>query len=141
MKYPLCLAALLLASPTVHADKRFVSDSKAPACRVLTPALTGGPMPPDGILAVRWLGTTNFELAYNEQVFLLDAYYDRGPRNRPIGFAPADVKRADVIFVGHAHFDHMSDAASVATRTGATVVGAPTVTETAVSLGLPPRQA
>jgi len=35
----------------------------------------------------------------------------------------------------------MSDAATVATRTGAPVVGAPTVTETAISIGLPARQA
>jgi L-ascorbate metabolism protein UlaG (beta-lactamase superfamily) len=141
MKHGFWIAALLLAAPAVHADKSFVADSSAPACRVLTPALTGGPMPPDGILAIRWLGTTNFELAYGGQVILLDAYYDRGPRNRPIGFSPADVKRADVIFVGHAHFDHMSDAAAVAARTGAAVVGAPTVTETAISLGLPAKQA
>ena len=141
MTRKLWIAALLFAAPVAHADKSFLSDSSAPACRTLTPALTGGPMPPDGILAVRWLGTTNFELAYNGQVFLLDAYYDRGPRNRPIGFGPGDVKKADAIFVGHAHFDHMSDAASVATRTGATVVGAPTVTDTAISLGLPAKQA
>jgi L-ascorbate metabolism protein UlaG (beta-lactamase superfamily) len=140
MKHGLWVAALLLASPAVHADKSFVVDSSAPACRSLTPALTGGPMPPNGILTIRWLGTTNFELAYGGQVILLDAYYDRGPRNRPIGFALADVRRADVIFVGHAHFDHMSDAEKVAAHTGATVVGAPTVTETVISMGLPVRQ-
>jgi hypothetical protein len=68
MKRALWVAASLLAATAAHADKTFVSDSAAPACRTLTPALTGGPMPPDGILAVRWLGTTNFELAYNGQV-------------------------------------------------------------------------
>jgi L-ascorbate metabolism protein UlaG (beta-lactamase superfamily) len=103
--------------------------------------MIGGPMPPNGMLTLRWLGTTNFELAYGSQVVLLDTYYDRGPRNRPIGFAPADVKRADAILIGHAHFDHMSDAALVAAQTGAPVVGAPTVTETAISMGLPARQA
>jgi L-ascorbate metabolism protein UlaG (beta-lactamase superfamily) len=141
MKTRLWLAATLLASPLVHADRSFVVDSGAPACRSLTPAMIGGPMPPNGILTLRWLGTTNFELAYGNQVVLLDAYYDRGPRNRPIGLAPADVKRADAIFIGHAHFDHMSDAATVAVQTGAPVIGAPTVTETAISLGLPARQA
>jgi L-ascorbate metabolism protein UlaG (beta-lactamase superfamily) len=132
--------ALLLPS-SVLADKGMVVSPDVPACRGKTPALTGGPLPPDGILAIRWLGTTNFELAYGGQVYLLDAYYDRGPRNRPIGFGPKDVKRAAAIFVGHAHFDHMSDAASVATQTGAMVVGAPTVTDTAISLGLPEKQA
>src|SRR5262245_27245663 len=141
MKPALLIYFLLLISPVALADKSFVVSPDVPACRGTAPALTGGPLPPDGILAIRWLGTTNFELAYGGQVYLLDAYYDRGPRNRPIGFGPKDVKRASAIFVGHAHFDHMSDAASVGTQTGAQVIGAPTVTETAVSLGLPEKQA
>ena len=141
MKHGLWLALALFVPSAALADKSFVVTPDDPACRSRTPAATGGPMPPEGILAIRWLGTTNFELAYGGQVFLLDAYYDRGPRNRPIGFGPRDVKRASAIFVGHAHFDHMSDAASVGTQTGAQVIGAPTVTDTAVSLGLPARQA
>src|SRR5262247_3373629 len=141
MKPALLIYFLLLISPVALADKSFVVSPDVPACRGTAPALTGGPLPPDGILAIRWLGTTNFELAYGGQVYLLDAYYDRGPRNRPIGFGPKDVKRASAIFVGHAHFDHMSDAASVGTQTGAQVIGAPTVTETAISLGLPAKQA
>ena len=141
MKRALWLATLLAALSTAHADKGFVVDSGAAACRSLVPTAVGGPKPPDGLLSIRWLGTTNFEIAFGDQVVLLDAYYDRGPRNRPIGFAPTDVRRADAIFVGHAHYDHMSDAASVANQTGAIVVGAPTVTQTAVSLGLPEKQA
>ena len=135
------IALALLAPSAALADKAFVVSPDVPACRARTPAAIGGPMPPEGILAIRWLGTTNFELAYGGEVILLDAYYDRGPRNRPIGFGPKDVKRASAIFVGHAHFDHMSDAASVGAQTGAQVIGAPTVTETAVALGLPAKQA
>ena len=141
MKHSLWLAVLLVALPSAHAEKSFVVDSSAPACRSLVPTAVGGPKPPDGMLTIRWLGTTNYEIAYGDLVLLLDAYYDRGPRNRPIGFLPTDVKRADAIFVGHAHYDHMSDAASVANQTGAPVIGAPTVTETAISLGLPEKQA
>jgi L-ascorbate metabolism protein UlaG (beta-lactamase superfamily) len=141
MKHGFCFALALLVPSAALADKGFVVSPDVPACRALVPAAIGGPMPPEGILAIRWLGTTNFELAYGGEVYLLDAYYDRGPRNRPIGFAPKDVKRASAIFVGHAHFDHMSDAASVAAQTGAQVIGAPTVTETAISLGLPAKQA
>jgi glyoxylase-like metal-dependent hydrolase (beta-lactamase superfamily II) len=125
----------LLAPTTVFADKSFVVVPNDPACHSLVPAATGGPMPPEGILAIRWLGTTNFELSYDGQVILLDAYYDRGPRNRSIGLGPKDVKRADAIFVGHAHFDHMADAASVGMQTGAPVIGAPTVTGTVISQG------
>jgi L-ascorbate metabolism protein UlaG (beta-lactamase superfamily) len=141
MKPSYLIAALIFATMPVHADKSFVVHPNAPACQSLTPAAVGGPMPPAGILTLRWLGTANFELDYQGQVILLDAYYDRGPRMRPIGFAASDVKRANAIFVGHAHFDHMSDAAQVAIQTGAPVIGAATVTETAISLGLPSAQA
>jgi L-ascorbate metabolism protein UlaG (beta-lactamase superfamily) len=104
------------------ADASIAADA---ACRGLVPAAAGGPMPAPPLLAIRWLGTTNFELAYGRTVVLLDAYYGRGPRNRPIGVAAADLTRADVLLVGHAHFDHIADAAAIAKRTGAVVVGAP----------------
>jgi len=112
-----------------------------PACQVLTPASTGGPLPKDPATAViRWLGHTNYELVYQGNVFLLDAYYERVPRSHPVGVAPRDVTRATALFVGHPHFDHMSDAASIARQTGATVVGAAAAGEVLVKGGLPARQ-
>lgn len=91
---------------------------------------TGGPFPRDrSTLAIRWTGYSNFELAYNDQVILLDAYFDRGSEYPPLGFKAEDIKKANVILIGHGHFDHMSDAAAVAIRTGAVVVGAPLTTE------------
>jgi L-ascorbate metabolism protein UlaG (beta-lactamase superfamily) len=109
------------------------------ACRSLVPAAMGGPLltDPDRIV-LRWLSTSNYELVHRGQVFLLDAYFDRGPRNRPTGIVPADVTKTDAIFIGHGHFDHMSDAAPVAQKTKAKVIGAPITIETAVKLGLPP---
>jgi L-ascorbate metabolism protein UlaG (beta-lactamase superfamily) len=130
-------AAMLLAASAVHAEADFVVHPDVPGCTSLTPAAVGGPLPPPGILALRWFGTTNFELVWNGKIYLLDAYYDRGPRNRPIGFAAADVKHADAIFIGHAHFDHMADAVPVAQQTGAPLIGAPTVAEVAAKMGLP----
>lgn len=97
-------------------------------------------MPPRRVAALRWFGTTNFELAYRDQVILLDTFYDRGPRARPIGFTPREVKRADGILIGHAHADHMSDVAPVAKQTGAKVFGAPVTIEAALKLGVPPAQ-
>jgi len=75
---------------------------------------------------IRWLGTTNFELAYRDQVILLDAFYNRGPRARPIGVSTADIRKATVLLIGHAHSDHIADAATIAKQTGAVVVTAPT---------------
>jgi L-ascorbate metabolism protein UlaG (beta-lactamase superfamily) len=113
-----------------------------PACETLTPALVGGPVPgPRSDTAViRWLGTSNYEVAWKGKVFLFDTYYDRPGRTRPIGFTVDQVKRADVIFIGHAHGDHISDIAPVAKQTGAIVVGAPVSIETAIRLGVPEAQ-
>jgi len=101
-------------------------DATDPACQGTKLVSTGGPFPNDRYtLAVRWTGFSNFELAYDGQVILLDAYFDRGSLYPPLGFKAADIRRADVILIGHGHYDHMSDAAAVGARTGAVVVGAP----------------
>ena len=99
-------------------------------CEVPILVSTGGAFPRNPhTLAIRWTGYSNFELAYNGQIMLLDAYFDRGSTFAPLGFRALDIKKADVILIGHGHFDHMSDAASVGARTGAIVVGAPLTTE------------
>ena len=110
------------------------------ACTSLTLASTGGAIPAAPLLALRWLGTANYELAYGDQVLLLDTFYDRGPRFRPIGFSVDQVKRADAILIGHGHWDHISDVAPVARQTHAPVIGAPVTIEAAVKLGVPPEQ-
>jgi L-ascorbate metabolism protein UlaG (beta-lactamase superfamily) len=105
-------------------------DSTDPGCSAATLVSTGGAFPKDRkTLAIRWTGFSNFELAFNGQIILLDAYFDRGSMFPPLGFRAADVKRASLILLGHGHVDHMSDAASVGTQTGAPVVGAPVTTE------------
>lgn len=113
-----------------------------PACQSLTPALIGGPVPglTSGTILIRWLGTSNLEFSYKGKVYLFDTFYDRPGRPRSIGFTVDQVKRADVIFIGHPHFDHISDIAAVARQTGAMVVGSKLSIETAIQLGVPERQ-
>lgn len=107
-------------------------------CSGLVPAVMGGPVPTNrNVILLRWLSTANYELAYHGHVYLLDAYFDRGPRNRPTGVLPSQVRRADALFIGHAHFDHMSDAVPIARRMSAPVYGAQITIETARKLGLP----
>jgi L-ascorbate metabolism protein UlaG (beta-lactamase superfamily) len=97
-----------------------------PACREPKLVSTGGSFPGDRhTLAVRWIGYSNFELVYSGQVLLLDAYFDRGSMYPPLGFNARDVRKADVLLIGHGHYDHVSDAAIVARQTGAIVIGAP----------------
>ncbi len=112
-------------------------------CDSLVPATIGGPMlsAKSDTMVFRWLANANYEIAYRGKVYLFDTYYDRKARTTPLGFTAAQVKTANIIFLGHGHFDHISDIVPVAKQTNAPVVGAPITIETAVKMGLPPQQA
>ena len=121
-------------------DPRFLPQPTEAACRTTQLAATGGPLPNDPqTLAVRWLGFATYELVYGKQIILLDNYYDRGPRYRYLGFKAADVKRANLIIVGHAHADHMSDTAQTALQTGEHVVAAPITAARLFGEGIDPK--
>jgi L-ascorbate metabolism protein UlaG (beta-lactamase superfamily) len=125
----------------LDADPGFAAAPRDGACFNARLVSTGGRPPRDRhTLAVRWTGFSNFELAYNGKVILLDAYFDRGSNHPPLGFTAADVKKIDAILIGHGHFDHMSDAASVAIRTSAPIAGAPLTTAKLASQNVPPAQ-
>jgi L-ascorbate metabolism protein UlaG (beta-lactamase superfamily) len=112
-----------------------------PACQSLTPVSTGGPAPKNAdTVVVRWLGMMNYELAYRDQVFLLNAYFDRLPHGHPIGATADDIKKANAIFIGHAHFDHIGDAPAIAKRIGAPIIGAAFGDDVAAKAGLPAKQ-
>src|SRR6266852_2333175 len=111
-------------------DQAAALEPRDPACYARTLVSAGGAFPHNPhTLAVRWIGFSNFELVYNGRIILLDAYYDRGSAFPPLGVAAADIKTADLILLGHGHFDHMSDAASIGARTKATLVGAAVTTD------------
>src|SRR5665213_2727968 len=123
------------------ASSKFMARPPDPACGSDRLTSTGGPAPQNPhTLAVRWTGFSNFELAYKGKIILLDAYFDRGKDYPPLGFSAADVKKADAIIIGHGHYDHMSDAASVGIRTGAPLVGAALTTDVLKSEQVPPSQ-
>jgi hypothetical protein len=125
----------------LDSDPVFAATPRDPACHVAQLVSTGGLAPRDPhTLAVRRAGYSNFELAYGGKIILLDAYFDRGSNYSPLGFKARDVTRADVILIGHGHFDHMSDAASVGIRTGATIVGAPVTTDKLAAQDVPAAQ-
>ncbi|HVN97907.1 MAG TPA: MBL fold metallo-hydrolase [Syntrophorhabdaceae bacterium] len=106
-----------------------------------TSATVGKSIPEaQNLLTIRWWGTANFELTYGNQVILLGAYFDRGPRNRPTGIKVDQISKVDAVFLGHAHFDHMSDATQVARQTGASVYGHRIVVDTLLTQGLPSSQ-
>jgi L-ascorbate metabolism protein UlaG (beta-lactamase superfamily) len=117
-----------------------LSASPDDSCASPIPAMIGGPLPQQNRLVLRWLGTSNVEMTYNNQIILFDAFFDRGPRNRSVGFMPKDVVKADAVFIGHGHADHMGDAAQVAQQTSAKVYGAKTTTDVLVEQGLPAKK-
>jgi L-ascorbate metabolism protein UlaG (beta-lactamase superfamily) len=122
-------------------DRAAADAPRDPACHDRRLASAGGAMPRDAhTLAVRWTGYANFELVYGGHILLLDAYYDRGSLYPPLGVTAADITRADAVLIGHGHFDHMSDAASIGARTGATVVGAPVTVEKLATQPIDPKQ-
>jgi L-ascorbate metabolism protein UlaG (beta-lactamase superfamily) len=128
-------------SDAVDSDAAFAAAPRDAACFVPKLVSTGGAAPANThTLAVRWTGFSNFELVYGGKIILLDAFFDRGSNYVPLGFKAADIGKVDAILIGHAHFDHMSDAASVGLRTGATIVGAPVTTEKLAAQGVPAAQ-
>lgn len=66
-----------------------------------------------------WLGHGSWALKTGAHRILIDPFLDDSP-TAPIKAKDAE---ADFILVSHGHFDHMSDVAAIAHRTGATVVG------------------
>ncbi len=67
---------------------------------------------------VTWLGHGSWSIQTADTRILLDPFLDESPTS-PIKAADA---LADFILVSHGHFDHVADVASIANRTGATVV-------------------
>ena len=110
------------------------------ACTSLVPALIGGAIPDGNVVAIRWLGTSNYEVSFHDKVIVMDTYYDRPARTRSVGFTAEQVTRADAILIGHAHSDHISDVATVAAQTHAKVYGSAISTAEAQALGVPPEQ-
>jgi L-ascorbate metabolism protein UlaG (beta-lactamase superfamily) len=137
----LLIVLSVMAQAPLNAQSTRQTLSREPACQALTPVSAGGLAPKaDDVVVVRWLGTTNYELVYRGNAYLLDAYYDRLPKTHAIGVAAGDITRVRAIFVGHAHYDHVADAAAIARQTGATVVGAASARDVVVSMGLPAKQ-
>lgn len=137
----LTVAGILLAASAVGAQGGSIDFSKEPACQSLTGTSMGGPAPRSPrLVVVRYLGSSNHEIAYRNTVLLLNAHYARTPPARPLGFTRDDVKKVDAILIGHAHGDHMSDAPYVAQRTGAPLVGAPITAAQAKKMGVDDRQ-
>jgi len=68
--------------------------------------------------SIKWLGHYAFEIRTGNQTVLVDPFVN----DNPVATVSADDLEADFILVTHGHADHVADVASIANRTGATVV-------------------
>jgi hypothetical protein len=134
------LALVLAGAVSAGAQSRYPALEREPACQALRPASAGGPLPrnPD-VIVLRYLGVSNYELAYKDTVILLDAAIDKLASWAPNGVTPEEMTtRVHGIFIGHAHGEHLWDAPEIARKTGALVVGDPISTKWVESTGLVP---
>ena len=120
------LALFVFVSPA-RSQSAYPGLDKEPACQSLMPAAAGGPLPrnPD-VIVLRFLGVSNYELAFRDSVLLLDAGIDKLSWWAPNNITPEEMtKHVNAIFLGHAHGEHLWDAPFIAEKTGALVVGDP----------------
>jgi phosphoribosyl 1,2-cyclic phosphodiesterase len=137
------MCAVAATTVTVHAQngKALAALAQDPACQTPTIAAAGGHMPKgQNTVVLRYLGVSNYELAYRDQVLLFDTFYSRVWPARPLGVLPRDFTRANAIFFGHAHWDHIADAPDVAKQTNAKLYGGPPTTEWLKMQGVPDAQ-
>jgi L-ascorbate metabolism protein UlaG (beta-lactamase superfamily) len=67
---------------------------------------------------ITWLGHSAFALNLDGHAILIDPFLT----GNPLAAANADDLPAEIIFLSHAHSDHLGDTVSIAKRTGALVV-------------------
>lgn len=75
---------------------------------------------------IRYFGHSSFELGLGDAVIYIDPYFATSGRKYPSARRDAhDIRKCDVIFLTHEHFDHCEPAtvAEIAERTFASVVG------------------
>src|SRR5258705_10496725 len=95
------LTALALSAPA-FAQSSYPALDQEPACQTLMPAAAGGPLPrnPD-VIVLRFLGVSNYELAYRDSVILLDAGIDKLAWWAPNNVTPDEMTRhVNAILIG-----------------------------------------
>jgi L-ascorbate metabolism protein UlaG (beta-lactamase superfamily) len=118
------LACLLALASAASAQSAHPTLDREPACQSLVPTAAGGPRPHNPDVAVlRFLGVANYELAYRDNVILLDAGIDTLSWWEQSEITPEMMtKDVDAILIGHAHGEHLWDAPYLGEKTGALVV-------------------
>jgi L-ascorbate metabolism protein UlaG (beta-lactamase superfamily) len=90
--------------------------------------------------SIRWFSHAFFQVETSKGIVIIIDPWITGNPLCPVKIE--DIKRADLVLITHDHFDHASNAADIAKKTGATVVGCPeTIGKLKTGQALPEGQA
>jgi L-ascorbate metabolism protein UlaG (beta-lactamase superfamily) len=93
-------------------------------------------------VTMKWLGTAGWEIRVGETVILIDPFTTRRQAAAGVEWKTDEeavakaINKADYIFAGHSHADHIADIPVIAKRFGAKVIGSRTTTNIALSAGV-----
>ncbi len=93
-------------------------------------------------VTMRWLGTAGWEIQVGGTVILIDPFLTRKTASANSEWKTNEeevlriIKKADFIFAGHSHADHIADIPFIAKRFGSKVIGSRTTTNIALTAGV-----
>jgi L-ascorbate metabolism protein UlaG (beta-lactamase superfamily) len=105
-------------------------------------AQEGVQQPPQGSVVLKWLGNAGWEIQIGQTIILIDPFLSRGEANPNAEWKTDEaavlrvIKRADYIFAGHSHADHIADVPFIAKKFGSKVIGSRTTTNIALTGGV-----
>lgn len=91
---------------------------------------------------LKWLGTAGWEIRVGDSVILIDPFLTRREAVAGVEWKTNEdevsriITKADFIFAGHSHADHIADIPVIAKRFGAKVIGSRTTTNIALTAGV-----
>jgi len=95
---------------------------------------------------MKWLGNAGWEIRVGSTVILIDPFLSRKEASRGEEWKTNEeevlknVDKADFIFAGHSHADHVADVPFIAKRFGSKIIGSRTTINIALGAGIPQAQ-
>ena len=146
LKRILGTAALVLLAFAAYGSWRFQHPAMPPG----SVSLPAEKSLPSG-LAAQYFGTTSVVFRDGRNAVMVDALLTRPGMSKVLfGKLASDValiddtlrqaslSRADLLLISHTHYDHVLDAAAIADRLGAMIVGSSSTRQVALGAGVPP---
>src|SRR6201993_5369303 len=104
-------------------------------------AIIEGPQGKDGVV-LKWLGNAGWEIRAGKNVILIDPFLTRQEAQAGVEWKTVEdavlkvITKADFIFAGHSHADHIGDVPFIAKKFGPKVIGSRTTTNIALTAGV-----